>query len=134
MANGLGNLNTPFTNQFVSDAFVGDPSTQVAPSAPIAPNGVPGNIFNGGSPRVAPGGDSPLSGLGGYLGGIKALTGLGNLALGFKQYGLAKDTLSHNIANSRKNFEANRTKYNNAVARTEAVNKHFGSQNVASRI
>jgi hypothetical protein len=65
-----------------------------------------------------------------------AQVGLGALEAfqGFQNYNLQKKALNASIENANRNYEAEKTKYNNAVARTEAVNKHFGSANVASKI
>lgn len=65
-----------------------------------------------------------------------AQIGLGalNAYTGFQNYKLQKEALAANIENANRNYEAEKTKYNNAVARTEAVNKHFGSENVTARI
>lgn len=65
-----------------------------------------------------------------------AQIGLGalNAYTGFQNYKLQKEALAASIENANRNYEADKTKYNNAVARTEAVNKHFGSENVTARI
>lgn len=74
------------------------------------------------------------SGMGGFLGGIDTLAKLGNVGVGLANYGLAKDTYKFNVMNANRNYEADKTKYNNAVARTEAVNAVYGSPNVATKL
>lgn len=57
-----------------------------------------------------------------------AKVGLGaaNTFLAYQNYGLAKDQFAFNKMNSNRNYEANRTKYNNAAGRTNAVNRKYG--------
>lgn len=69
------------------------------------------------------------------------MLGLANLGLkglgaftDWQQLGLAKDTLAFNKMNANRNYEAERTKYNNAYDRTDAVNKVYGSQTVGTKI
>lgn len=66
------------------------------------------------------------------------LAGLGLKGLGvltdWQQLGVAKDTLAFNKMNANRNYEADRTKYNNAYDRTDAVNKVYGSQTVGTKI
>lgn len=66
--------------------------------------------------------------------GLATLTGLGNLALGYKQYGLAKDALAHNIMDSNRQYDAAKTQYNNSLARTAAVDKHYGSATAGTKV
>ena len=66
------------------------------------------------------------------IGGL-ALKGLGAFT-DWQQLGLAKDTLAFNKMNANRNYEAERTKYNNAYDRTDAVNKVYGSQTVGTKI
>lgn len=66
------------------------------------------------------------------------LAGLGLKGLGvltdWQQLGVAKDTLAFNKMNANRNYEAEKTKYNNAYDRTDAVNKVYGSQTVGTKI
>jgi len=73
-------------------------------------------------------------GMGDALGLGKLGVGLGNLYLADQQLGLAKDTFNFNKADRNRTYEANRKKYNNAVARTNAVNAHYGVGNTSSLI
>ena len=70
--------------------------------------------------------------------GMLGLAGLGLKGLGaftdWQQLGLAKDTLAFNKMNANRNYEAEKTKYNNAYDRTDAVNKVYGSQTVGTKI
>lgn len=81
-------------------------------------------------PSPATSGFNFSDGLGAAQIGLGAL----NAFTGFQNYKLQKEALAANIENANRNYEAEKTKYNNAVARTEAVNKHFGSDNVTARI
>lgn len=72
--------------------------------------------------------------MGGFLGGVDALAKLGNVGVGLANYGLAKDAYKFNVMNANRNYEADKTKYNNALARTEAVNAVYGSPNVATKL
>lgn len=66
------------------------------------------------------------------------LAGLGLKGLGaftdWQQLGVAKDTLAFNKMNANRNYEADKTKYNNAYDRTDAVNKVYGSPTVGTKI
>lgn len=68
------------------------------------------------------------------LGLGKLGVGLGNLYLGNKQLGLAEDTFKYNKAARDKEYAANVTKYNNALSRTAAIDKHYGSQTSGTKI
>lgn len=83
-----------------------------------------------GTPAAPASGFTFSDGLGAAQLGLGAL----NAFTGFQNYKLQKEALKANIENANRNYEAEKTKYNNAVARTEAVNKHFGSENVTARI
>ena len=67
----------------------------------------------------------------GMLGGIAQM---GQLGLGLANYGLQKDQFAFNKMNANRNYEAEKTKYNNSVDRTAAVNDFYGSKNTATRI
>ena len=67
----------------------------------------------------------------GMLGGIAQI---GQLGLGLANYGLQKDQFAFNKMNANRNYEAEKTKYNNAVDRTAAINDFYGSKNTATRI
>jgi len=54
--------------------------------------------------------------VGALQGGIGALTGLGNLALGYQQYGLAKDELGFQKEQARINNQNQMTTLNNLIA------------------
>ena len=90
---------------------------------------VDGAGFQGTAASTSPGFNFS-NGLGAAQIGLGAL----NAYTGFQNYKLQKEALAANIENANRNYEAEKTKYNNAVARTEAVNKHFGSENVTARI
>lgn len=77
---------------------------------------------------------TPDSGLSTGLAGLGLLSSLGGLAIDFGQLGVAKDTLAFNKMNANRNYEADKTKYNNAYDRTDAVNKVYGSQTVGTKI
>ena len=66
------------------------------------------------------------------------LAGLGLKGLGaftdWQTMGIAKDTLAFNKMNANRAYEADRTKYNNAYDRTDAVNKVYGSPTVGTKI
>lgn len=66
------------------------------------------------------------------------LAGLGLKGMGLftdiGQLGVAKDTLAFNKMNANRNYEAEKTKYNNAYDRTDAVNKVYGSPTVGTKI
>ena len=68
------------------------------------------------------------------LGLGKLATGLGNLYLANKQLGLAEDTFKFNKADRNRVYAANAKKYNNALARTNAVNAHYNVANTGSAI
>ena len=61
------------------------------------------------------------------LAGMSVFTDIGNL-------GVAKDTLKFNKMNANRAYEADKLKYNNGLARTEAVNAVYGSPNVATKL
>ena len=61
------------------------------------------------------------------LAGMSLFTDIGNL-------GVAKDTLKFNKMNANRAYEADKLKYNNGLARTEAVNAVYGSPNVATKL
>jgi len=61
------------------------------------------------------------------LKGMSVFTDIGEL-------GLAKDTLAFNKMNANRAYDADKLKYNNALARTEAVNSVYGSPNVATKL
>jgi len=80
--------------------------------------------------------DTKSSGL-----GMKGWLGIGGLAmnavnagLAYKNYSLAKDQFAFNKMNSNRNYEANKTKYNNSLARTGAVNSHYGVADVHQKV
>lgn len=80
-------------------------------------------------------GNSPASGgLASIGGGLSTLTGLGNLALGYKNYGLTKDIVSHNIMDSNRAHDASKTQYNNSLARTAAIDKHYGTTSAGTKV
>ncbi len=68
------------------------------------------------------------------LGAIKGLTGLANAYTGYKQLGLAEDAFDFNKAAANREYVANVQKYNNSLARTAAVDKHYGSQTAGTAI
>lgn len=72
-----------------------------------------------------------MSDMTGMLGGIAQV---GQLGLGLANYGLQKDQFAFNKMNANRNYEAEKTKYNNAVDRTAAINDFYGSKNTATRI
>ena len=88
------------------------------------------------NPSASGPGADPMGGftMGGFLGGVDALAKLGNVGVGLANYGLAKDAYKFNVMNANRNYEADKTKYNNALARTEAVNAVYGSPNVATKL
>ena len=61
------------------------------------------------------------------------LQGMGMIT-DWQQMQTAKDTLKFNKMNANRAYEADKLKYNNALARTEAVNDFYGSKNVATRL
>lgn len=67
--------------------------------------------------------------------------GLANLGLkgmgaftDWQQMQTAKDTLNFNKMNANRAYEADKLKYNNTLARTEAINDFYGSKNVATKL
>ena len=54
--------------------------------------------------------------------------------LGYKNYGLAKDTFEYNKMDRNRTYAANRDKYNNALARTAAVDSHYGSKTAGKKL
>lgn len=72
--------------------------------------------------------------LGQGLGAIKGLTGLANAYTGYKQLGLAEEAFDFNKAAANREYAANVQKYNNALARTAAIDKHYGSQTAGTAI
>ena len=74
------------------------------------------------------------TGLNGYLGMAKLGLGALNLGLGYKQYGLAKDAFAYNKMARDRDYAANALKYNNALARTNAVQAHYGLGSVANKL
>ena len=58
--------------------------------------------------------------------GLDIASKIGSLALGFQQYKLAKDTFNQNKLNQNRAYEANKTKFNNSVNRTRAINDFYG--------
>lgn len=72
--------------------------------------------------------------LGNATGMLGGMAQIGQLGLGLANYGLQKDQFAFNKMNANRNYDAEKTKYNNAVGRTEAVNDFYGSKNVATKI
>lgn len=68
------------------------------------------------------------------LGLGKLGVGLGNLYLGQQGLDLAKDTFAANKADRDRTYAANVAKYNNALARTAAVDKFYGSVTAGKRL
>jgi len=68
------------------------------------------------------------------LGIGKLGVGLGQLYLGQQGLDLAKDTFAANKADRDRTYAANVAKYNNALARTAAVDKHYGSTTAGQRL
>lgn len=90
---------------------------------------------NGGGSLDAPNtSTSGLGTMGTMLGGVKALTGLGNLYLGYKGLGLAEDQFDYNKMARDRDYQANLTKYNNSVNRTKSVDQHYGLGTAAKPI
>ena len=73
-------------------------------------------------------------GMDSVLGIGKIGVGLGNLALGYENLGLAKDTFDFNKMAADREYAANVQKYDNTLARTAAIDKHYGSQTAGQKI
>jgi len=98
--------------------------------------GIPMDYFNSGSAVSAPSGIN-FSAFGGtnpsgmqqqsaFTGGVNALAGLGNLALGYKQYGLAKDDLAFQKEQANINNQNQMTTLNNLMA-AQADNRRIAT-------
>lgn len=105
----------------------------------INSNGASGSILNGsydiGSYTQGSGGPNGSSWTGSEMLGLAdlGLKGLG----AFTNWGTmqtAKDTLDFNKMNANRAYDADKLKYNNALARTEAINDFYGSKNVATKL
>jgi len=73
------------------------------------------------------------------VGGVQGLAdigklgvGLGQLYLGSQQLGLAKDQFAYNKMAKDREYAANVAEYNNALARTAAVDKFYGTQSAGT--
>ena len=75
-----------------------------------------------------------MGGMGDMAGMLGGIAQAGQLGLGLANYGLQKDQFAFNKMNANRNYEAEKTKYNNSVDRTAAVNDFYGSKNTATRI
>lgn len=117
-----------------SYGWVMDPSTN-------QPIGLSKEAYNAGMPGFKEAGMKfGTEGANEGLGGSEML-GLANLGLkgmgaftDWQKMELAKDALDFNKMNANRNYDAERTKYNNAYDRTDAVNKVYGSQTVGTKI
>ena len=85
-----------------------------------------GTFNSDGSPG-SPGSPTPQAGLTGFQGVQLALGGV-NALLGFKQYGLAKDTFAHNKRMAEANYAANRVQANNLIDRGNTINQGVTSK------
>lgn len=143
LANGAPVVDQNTVNQY----YQGSPTAQSLAGAPVVPtqqtyNPTPytdayqGVDTSGGSLADRYSGQNTGTDLGmkEYLGMGQLAVGAGNLGLGLANYQAQQDQFEQNMAMANKNYEANKTKYNNSLARTEAVNKVYGSPTVATRI
>jgi len=64
------------------------------------------------------------------LGAVKGATGLANAYTGFKNLELAEDAFDFNKMAADREYAANKRKYENTLARTAAVDKHYGKKPV----
>ena len=77
---------------------------------------------------------SGSAGLGSLMDLGKIGSGIANAYLGYKNYGLAKDQFNYNKMARDRDYNANKLKYNNALARTNAVQSHYGLGSVAKNL
>ncbi len=60
--------------------------------------------------------------------------GLGKLFLGFQNYKQQKKALKHNIMDSNRKYESDKTIANNTIGRTMAVDKFYGVDSAVKKI